>query len=306
MIAPTGVVVMAYGTPKGPEDIEAYYTHIRRGRPPTPELLEDLQSRYETIGGTFPLRALTEAQTAALAQALGPDFVVALGQKHASPFIEDGLAAVAGAGVEYVVGVVLAPHYSRGSVGEYAARLQEAAEARGLRAVTVTHWHDLPEWRAFQAAAIADSLAGMPEHTKVLFTAHSLPERVLVDDPYPDQLHESAASIATLAGLDRWSGWGLAWQSAGRTPDPWRGPDILAVLDDLAGTGKCEGAVVCPQGFTADHLEVVFDLDNAAARRARHLGLALTRTRSLNADPVVMAALARRVAQTAEDSWGRG
>jgi ferrochelatase len=139
----------------------------------------------------------------------------------------------------------------------------------------------------------------LPRRTKVLFTAHSLPERVLDGDPYPDQLRASAAAVAATAGLDRWAGWSIAWQSAGRTAGPWRGPDILQVLDDLAGTGRADGALVCPQGFTADHLEVLYDLDVQAAAHAADLGLAFARTRSLNDDPTVLAALAARISRTA-------
>ena len=135
----------------------------------------------------------------------------------------------------------------------------------------------------------------MPERTKVLFTAHSRPERVLVDDPYPDQLRQSAAAVAEAAGLDRWAGWALGWQSAGRTPEPWRGPDILEIIRDLAATGAADGVLVCPQGFVSDHLEVVYDLDIEAQKVADEVGLAFARTRVLNADAAVLGALADRV-----------
>ena len=293
-----GVAVMAYGTPSSLGDVLAYYTHIRRGRPPTDDQVAELRSRYEAIGGTSPLLAITRAQADLVAAELGEGFTVALGMKHAPPFIEDAVAELADAGVDRVVGVVLAPHYSRASVGDYAARLAEAAATRGLAATTVEHWHDLPEWRAFQASAVAEGLASLPARTKVLFTAHSLPERALAGDVYADQLHESAAAIAAIAGLDRWAGWGLAWQSAGRTEDAWQGPDIAAVLRDLAETGRADGALVCPQGFTADHLEVLYDLDLQARGVAAELGLAFARTSSVNADHAVFGALARRIAAT--------
>lgn len=289
------VAVMAYGTPASIDDVEAYYTHIRRGRPPSAEQLDDLVARYAALGGTSPLREITEAQVARLAAALGDGFDVALGQKHAPPFVEDAVAQVAERGATTVTGVVLAPHYSRGSVGEYAARLSAAAEAHGMRAATLESWHDLPEYVSFLAAGVAEAVAGMPARTTVLFTAHSLPERVLDGDPYPDQLAASAAAVAAAAGLDRRAGWGLAWQSAGRTPEPWRGPDLVEVLADLAATGRADGVVVCPHGFVADHLEVLFDVDRQAAERARELGLAFARTPSLNDDPVVLGALAERV-----------
>ena len=273
----TGVVVMAYGTPASADEIEAYYTHIRRGRPPTEEQLDDLRARYDAIGGLSPLRRITEAQRAGLAAALGDDVHVVLGYKHASPFIEDAAAMLAGE----IVGVVLAPHYSRGSIGEYTERLGRP---------TIKSWHDLPEWRAFQAQAVRAALEDLPERTTVLFTAHSLPERVLAGDSYEDELSASAAAIADEAGLDRGS-WSLAWQSAGRTPEPWRGPDILEAMSGL----DTDGVLVCPQGFTADHLEVLYDLDIAAKHHAEQLGIAFARTAMVNDDATVLTALAERV-----------
>jgi ferrochelatase len=298
-----GVVVMAYGTPTSPVDVEAYYTHIRRGTPPTEEQLADLVRRYDAIGGTSPLAERTEAQRVGLAAALearAPGRCrVVLGQKHAPPFIEDAVATLADDGVDDIVGLVLAPHYSRSSVGQYEDRLVAAASPRGLRVATIDSWHLEPAYLAFLERAVRDALASLPERTKVLFTAHSLPERALVDDPYPDQLRESAAAVADAVGLDRWAGWSIAWQSAGRTADPWRGPDILDMIRELAATGRADGALVCPQGFVSDHLEVVYDLDIEAAAVAEEVGLAFARTRVLNDDPVVLGELADRILATA-------
>jgi len=297
--APLGVVVMAYGTPASPADVEAYYTHIRRGNAPTPQQLADLTRRYDAIGGTSPLAERTEAQRAGLAAALDERAPgrcrVVLGQKHAAPFIEDAVATLGDAGVEAAVGLVLAPHYSRFSVGEYQERLASAGAARGIASARIESWHLEPTYLTFLTGAVLDALEPMPERTKVLFTAHSLPERVLVDDPYPEQLRESASAVADAAGLDRWAGWSVAWQSAGRTPEPWRGRDILEVVRDLAATGRAEGVLVCPQGFVSDHLEVVYDLDIEARSVADEVGLAFARTRVLNADPAVLGALADRV-----------
>jgi ferrochelatase len=297
--AEVGLVIMAYGTPAGADEVEAYYTHIRRGHPPTPEQLADLTARYRAIGGTSPLAARTEAQRTALAGALDAAepgrWSVALGQKHAAPFIEDAVATLAADGVRGLVGLVLAPHYAGASVGQYVARLRAAAAEHGLPVDAIEHWHLEPTYLAFLADAVRDGLAALPERTKVLFTAHSLPERALVDDPYPDQLRASAEAVADAVGLDRREGWSLCWQSAGRTADPWRGPDILEVIDDLAGTGRADGVLVCPQGFVSDHLEIVYDLDVEAARRAHERGLVFSRTRVLNDDPVVLTALAARV-----------
>jgi ferrochelatase len=272
-----GVVVMAYGTPASMDDVEAYYTHIRRGRPPTPEQLDDLRARYDAIGGLSPLREITGAQCDRLASTLGPGYRVELGYKHASPFIEDAAAGLGGD----VVGLVLAPHYSRGSIGEYVERLGHPA---------IESWHDLPEWRSFQAHAIRTALKDLPARTTVLFTAHSLPERVLDGDIYPDELLASATAIAKEANLDD-GAWSVAWQSAGRTPDPWRGPDVGDVIADL----DSDGVLVCPQGFTADHLEVLYDLDIVARQRAEQAGIAFARTAMVNDDAAVLGALAERV-----------
>lgn len=282
-----GVCVMAYGTPRTPADIEPYYTHIRRGRPPTPELLAELTARYEALGGVSPLAQRTEAQRAAIAAALPEGTVVELGQKHAAPFVEDGITALAAAGVDRVAGVVLAPHFSGFSVGQYHERAAASAAEAGVDYRRVDDWSDLDAWLDFQAAAVRDGLADLPDGTLVLFTAHSLPERVLEGDPYPDVLATSAAAIAERASVDRWE---LAWQSAGRTPEPWRGPDILEVIDEL----DAPGLLVCAQGFTSDHLEILYDLDIEAQARADGRGIAFARTRSVNDDGAVMAALAAR------------
>lgn len=273
-----GVVVMAYGTPASADDIEAYYTHIRRGRPPAPEQLDELRTRYDTIGGVSPLRRITEAQCRRLADALGPDYHVQLGYKHSPPFIEEAVRALA----EPIVGVVLAPHFSRGSVGEYLERLAHPA---------VETWHDLPAWRAFQARAVRDALAGRSGSAHVLFSAHSLPERVLQeDDRYTAELTASATAIASEAGLDAGT-WSLAWQSAGRTPEPWRGPDISVAIAEL----DVDTIVVCPQGFTADSLEILYDLDVVAREQAAARGISLVRTPMVNDDETVLVALAERV-----------
>jgi ferrochelatase len=291
-----GVLAMAYGTPRDRDDIETYYTDIRRGRPPSPAQLADLVRSYDAIGGTFPLRAITDEQIAVLAGALGDDFVVRLGTKHSHPTIAEGVAELAAAGVSQVVGLVLAPHYSRFSVGDYAERAAKAGAETGLRVDTVESWHLLPAYVDFLSNAVTAALAELPAGSEVVFTAHSLPERILATgDPYADQLAETAAAVAVSAGLATWS---VGWQSAGRTPEPWLGPDVLEIVRDRASAGGA-GLVVCPCGFVADHLEVAFDLDLEAAPLARELGLPFARTASVNADVQVMQALAGLVAAAA-------
>ena len=316
-----GILVMAYGTPSSPENIPEYYTHIRRGRPPTDEQLQDLISRYAAIGGISPLRERTQAQLDAVEAALKvlagdsahPDcFLVQLGQKHAAPFIEDGVAALVQAGAQRIVGLVLAPHYSGFSVGQYHARAASAAGEFGVPFVGLDSWSLNEAYLTHQANSVREQLQGLPTNTHVFFTAHSLPERVLLDDPYPEQLLASAEAIAERAGLasSNQAGsnqtsssnqtWSIGWQSAGRTPEPWRGPDILDCIKEVSATGSAEGVLVVPQGFTADHLEVLFDLDIEAADLAAQLGLAFARTEVVNADSAVMAALASLLFDLAE------
>ena len=289
-----GVLVMAYGTPAGPDDVERYYTHIRHGRPPAPELLTELQDRYAAIGGISPLLATTRAQTAGIGEALDAAepgrFVVALGQKHSAPFIEDGVRDLLELGVERIVGLVLAPHYSTMSVAQYAARAVEAAGG-SVPVSVIESWHLNPGYLALLSGSVRDAVAqvGGADGCEVLFTAHSLPQRILEHgDPYPDQLAETAAALAAAAAVPRWS---VAWQSAGRTADPWIGPDVLDVLRERAAEGA-RAIVVCSCGFVADHLEVLYDLDIEAAGVAQQLGLAFARTASPNAAPEFTAALA--------------
>jgi ferrochelatase len=309
---------MAYGTPSAPDEVEAYYTHIRRGRPPAPEQLADLVRRYEAIGGVSPLAARTADQVTGIAAALDTaergSWRVALGNKHAAPFLEDAVDALARpAGldgpVSAIVGLVLAPHHSRGSVGEYHERARAAAGRHGVPYAGIDSWCDEAAWLDAQADRVRTALAGMPDGTHVLFTAHSLPERILADDDYADQLATSAAAIAARAGLPATAStladglrppgaWSLAWQSAGRTPEPWRGPDVLDVVRSLGAAGDVPGVLVCPQGFVSDHLEVLYDLDVDAARVAAEAGLAFARTASINDEPAVLRALAGRARRT--------
>ena len=292
----TGVLVMAYGTPRQTDEIEPYYTDIRRGRPPTPELLADLVRRYEAIGGLSPLFQRTEAQRAAIARALeraAPGrYRVGLGLKHAAPSIEDGLQALVDDGADRIVGLVLAPHHSALSVGQYLERAEAAGAAAGVRVTGIRSWHLEPAYLDFLAAAVDHQRADLPTSTVVLFTAHSLPERILATgDPYPEQLRQTAAAVAERAGLAAGT-WDVAWQSAGRTPEPWLGPDVLAVIDATADRGDVDGVLVCACGFVADHLEVLYDLDIEARGRAAGRGLAFARTACVNDDPDVMTALA--------------
>ena len=293
----TAVMLMGYGTPQTPADILPYYIDIRRGRPPTDQQLAELTARYEAIGGISPLAQRTEAQRRALQAALDRlakgTYHVTLGMKHAAPFIEESVDQLAAQGFRRVIGLVLAPHYSAFSVGQYLDRLTVAAREHGIAVTGIESWATEPAFVEFVAAEVRATLATMPDETRVLFTAHSLPERILEsDDPYPSQLHATAQCVASSLGLDNW---GVAWQSAGRTPEPWLGPDVLIAIDEVAADGHTRGVLVSAVGFVADHLEVLYDLDIEASRRAAAHGLAFARTACVNDDPAVMAALAARV-----------
>jgi protoporphyrin/coproporphyrin ferrochelatase len=295
-----GVVLMAYGTPRSPDDVEAYYTDIRRGRPPSAEQLADLVRRYEAIGGTSPLAQRTERQRHALQTELdrraAGQFQTELGYKHAPPSIEAAVETLAARGAERLVGLTLAPQYSALSVGEYLGRAAEAATRVGLAFSGIESWATEPALVEFLGAEVRSGLAGMPPNTKILFTAHSLPARILSNgDPYPAEVRSTAAAVSAAIGLAEWAQWSVAWQSAGRTPEPWIGPDILTVIDELAGSENADGLLVCPCGFVADHLEVLYDLDVEARQRAEGQGLVFTRTASVNDDRTVFAALAERV-----------
>jgi len=301
----TAVVLMAYGTPRSKEEILPYYTDIRRGRPPTDEQLQDLTNRYEAIGGLSPLKQLTEDQRDALQselEHLSPGkYQVFLGLKHASPFIEETVTEVVGLGYKKIVGLVLAPHYSSYSIGQYMDRVRAVAEPAGVAVSGIDSWAREEAFIDFLANDMREKLASLPERTKVLFTAHSLPQRIIDGgDPYPEELRATAELVAEKVGLTRWSDWSIAWQSAGRTPEPWIGPDILEVIDSFAAQSASgepiDGVLVSACGFVADHLEVLFDLDIEAAKHAESHGIAFARTACVNANPSVMAALARSVA----------
>ncbi|MBV9120792.1 MAG: ferrochelatase [Chloroflexi bacterium] len=285
----TGVLLMAYGTPAGPDEVGAFYTHIRGGRPPDTELLQRLEARYEAIGGRSPLLEITKAQAAALQEELGPAYRVWLGMKHWHPYIRQSVDEMSAAGIRRAVAVALAPHYSKLSVGAYFQAIDEANQS--IEFAKVQSWHLQPEYLAAIRERITQASSGF-EPEAVIFTAHSLPRRILNEgDPYVEQLGATAQAIAAELHLPHWR---FAFQSAGATGDAWLGPDILQALQDVAAEGA-RRVLVAPIGFISDHLEILYDLDVQAQARASDLGLQLRRTESLNAAPKLIAALADTV-----------
>jgi ferrochelatase len=298
-----GVLVMAYGTPATPEDVEIYYTRIRHGNAPTPELLADLQRRYNAIGGTSPLAERTEAQVTAIRneiERIAPGaFDVRFGSKYQPPLLEEIAETFRADGFSKVIGLVLAPHSSSMSTTQYFTRAK-AALGEGIEFIEIEEWYEAPGFLELIAERVTEALAKVPAErlatTEVLFSAHSLPEKILANgDNYPDQLRDSAEKAAAIAKVATWD---LAWQSAGRTADPWIGPDILDVLRKKKASGVTD-IVSCPIGFVSDHLEVLFDIDIEAQGVAKEVGLNLVRTTSLNADAAFMSVLAKLVVDTA-------
>ncbi len=295
-MSPAAVLLMAYGSPDRLDQVEACYTDIRRGNPPPPDLLEELLGRYRAIGGGSPLSRIVEAQRAALEAELaarGRPLRVYAGMRHIEPRIGRIVDGMAADGVERFVAIALAPQQSSNSAG-YRRAVDAALAGLGEEApsaVFVDSWYDQPRFIEALASTTSEALACFPDPARVhvLFTAHSLPARVVAEgDPYPDEVAGTAALVAERLGLAEYD---VAFQSTGRTGEPWLGPDILAEIRRLAGAGVTE-LVVRPVGFVADHLEVLYDIDIEAQGVARPLGVRLERARSMNDDPIFIAGLA--------------
>ena len=308
--AQTGILVMAYGTASGPDDIERYYTDIRGGRPPTPEHLAELKQRYAAIGNRFPLLDITRAQAEGIEHELNARgegaFKAYLGMKHSPPSIAEAVEAMRADGVERAVGLVLAPHWSEMSVESYLMRVADAVGDAGPSFAFARSFHDYPAFIELLGKRVAHALGTLGpaerEGAAVIFSAHSLPVRTLEDGTlrckvcatcegscrYRDGLLETADLVARELDLPHHT---IAWQSAGRTADPWWGPPIEEVIADLASAGH-PAIVVCSAGFVADHLEILYDLDIEAKQIAEDAGTHFVRTEMPNADPAFVAMLA--------------
>lgn len=304
--APYAVLLVAYGAPLSLDDVEPYLLDVRGGRPTPRDIVEDLRARYAAIGGRSPLLDRTREQAEALSRRLGNGTPVLVGMRHWHPFIKDALAEVARRGICRAVAVAMAPHYSRMSIGAYQRTVDDA---RGpIDVAFVPQWFGHPRFLDAVTERVRGALQRFPsnlrDHVPIVFTAHSLPERILADgDPYPEQLRASVAGVMTrLGGTNPHE---FAFQSAGRSKEAWLGPDAGAVLERLASTGEPH-VLVCPIGFVADHLEVLYDVDIEYRRRAQELGARIERTDSLNAHPLLIEALADLVTTTAGGcGWAR-
>jgi ferrochelatase len=289
---------MAHGSPDRLDDMAEYLRHVRGGRPTPQALVDDIRGRYALIGGRSPLLDLTRAQGAALEECLRDDGVrcrVYVGMRHWHPFIKDAVRQLADDGVSRVVAVSMAPQYSRLSVGAYQRALDTAQAELGvdLEVGRVGSWHDHPLLLRAFAERVREALAPLPEESRsrlrVVFTAHSLPVRILEEgDPYPREVERTAAGVAHLAGL---SAWEMAYQSQGATAEPWLGPTLDEIFATCAAQGQRQLLLV-PVGFVCDHVEILYDLDILAQSVAREKGLRLTRTASLNTSPTFIEAMA--------------
>lgn len=289
------ILLMSYGTPERIEDIEPYYTHIRRGAPPPPELLEELIERYRSVGGPTALNRITRLQGEALRQELFSrklDVPVYVGFKHTGPFIGDTVDLMAADGIERIVGLVLAPHYSLRSIAEY-IDYAEKAKPEAVELEVIPTWHDHPGFIGFLADRLREALARFQDPPLVMFTAHSVPAAVLErGDPYPTELLRTCELVVEATGVEKWT---FAYQSAGRTADAWLGPDILDVITEVGGKGE-RAVVIQAIGFVADHLEVLYDIDIEAREAAEKAGMVFARTVMPNDHHDFIAALADIVA----------
>jgi ferrochelatase len=300
--SPTAVLLMAYGGPDSLEGVEPYLLDIRGGRPTSPELVAEIKERYALIGGRSPILDLTHQQAAALEAQLNRDgsrrFRTYVGMRHWQPRIKEAVGHIVEDGIRQVVALVMAPHYSKLSAGVYFSRLDEAIREVGtqLAVTAIPSWHDQPGLIAALAEKATAGLAhlaqdGVTSSPHVIFTAHSLPARILKEgDPYDSQLRETARLLAGRLGLspDRWR---FCYQSAGRSPEPWLGPPIEDVLLELIAAGERQLLAV-PISFVCDHVETLYDLDIACRKLAEAHGARFERSESLNISPTFIAALA--------------
>ena len=300
----TAVLLMAYGSPNRLEEVEAYFTDIRGGRTPSPAAVEELTSRYRRVGVPTPLLAVSMELGRALERLLNLDppddgiYTVHLGMKHWTPRIATAVDEVVDSGADRLIAIVLAPHASRISTGGYRRQVEQALEraAPDVSLDFVESWHELDGYVQAVAEDVRAARAEFsnPDEVVAVFTAHSLPARILNEgDPYQEQLLRTSELLAKGAGIELWR---FSYQSQSHTGEPWLGPDLLDTLEELAGQGH-RAVLVASVGFIADHLEIFYDIDIEAKEKADALGIELRRTPMLNADPRLAMALHALIAE---------
>lgn len=299
-----GVLVMAYGGPNNIDEVEPYLLDVRNYRPTSPEIVHEVRERYREIGGRSPIRERTQAQADALQAALdkdGSQFKVFVGMRHWQPFIKDSLAEMSAMGIDRMVGLVMAPHYSRMSVGAYFKKIEEAHMP--MEIAPVDHWHLLPGYLEALTGRVKAALERFPAEVRasvpVIFTAHSLPERILSwNDPYPNEL---CATVEAVAGRLGGQPYAFAYQSAAISNEPWLGPDAGKIIQGYAAEGK-KHVLIAPVGFVCEHVEVLYDVDIVFKKQAEALGMQLERIDMLNTAPEMINGLASLVRQTAQEA----
>ncbi len=286
-----GVLTMAYGGPNRLDEVEPYLLDVRGGRPTAPEIVGEVRERYREIGGRSPILEQTQAQAAALEKALNVerrDFKVLAGMRHWHPYIKETLEEMRQSGIRQAVGLVMAPHYSRMSVAAYFERIEEAGVP--IQIARIHDWHLLPGYLEALVRLVRQALARFPEGLRaevpVIFTAHSLPRKILEwKDPYPEQLQATVEAL--MQELDP-QPHAFAFQSAAISPDPWLGPDAGQIIQSLAAQGK-KNILLCPIGFVCEHVEILYDIDIVYQKLARSLGVRLERIDMLNEAPEMIA-----------------
>ncbi len=299
-----GVLVMAYGGPDNLEEVEPYLMDVRGYRATAPEIVHEVRERYREIGGRSPILERTRAQAEALQNVLneqGQNFKVFVGMRHWHPFIADTLTEMSRYGVDNAVGLVMAPHYSRMSIQAYFQKIEEADS--GLQIAPIYDWHLLPEYLNALTDRVQAALKRFPESVRadvpVIFTAHSLPERILEwSDPYPSQLLATTEALMERLGPRLYE---FAYQSAAISNIPWLGPDAAQVMERYAAEGV-QHILICPIGFVCEHVEILYDIDIEYQRLAKKLGIHLERIEMLNDSPEMIRGLARLVHRTAEEA----
>jgi ferrochelatase len=299
-----GLLVMAYGGPDNLDEVEPYLMDVRGYRATAPEIVHEVRERYREIGGRSPILERTQAQAGVLQSALnehGHDFKVFVGMRHWHPFITDTLAEMRAQGIERTVGLVMAPHYSRMSIQAYFKKIDEADP--GMQIARIHDWHLLPEYLDALVDRVRAALERFPESVRaevpVIFTAHSLPERILEwGDPYPMQLLATTDALMERLGSRPYE---FAYQSAAISNEPWLGPDASEVMQRYAAEGK-RHMLICPIGFVCEHVEILYDIDIVYQKLARELGVQLERIVMLNDSPQMVSGLARLVREAAQEA----
>lgn len=299
-----GVLVMAYGGPGNMDEVEPYLLDVRNYRPTSEEIIHEVHQRYQQIGGRSPILERTKAQAECIQSALdrrGSHFKVFVGMRHWKPFIKDALAEISAARISRVIGLVMAPHYSRMSIGAYYKKVDEAKN--GIHIARIDRWHMLPGYLDVLTSHVKAALERFPASFRhdvpVIFTAHSLPERILTwDDPYPGELQ---LTVQAVAGRLNGQPYTFAYQSAAISSEPWLGPDVSEVLSTYATQGR-KHVLIAPVGFVCEHVEILYDVDIVYKKQAEALGMHLERIQMLNTSPQMIEGLADLVFRTAQET----